>query len=806
MGNCAVIGCRPFSKLDNPKNDKRVRFFPFPKEQPWKDIWITFTRRGSDFEVTSSSGICEEHFSRADFNVKKKNKILKKEAVPTIFKRETSDGGLETVVLTFDRSILHYLDADTLLPPAYDKEKRIQDILEKRNTMVKEILQSCRFCSESEKDLLPINKLEDYTINPTDMINFLGIASDKNFFSDLICEECFQQIITLDAYGKRCQRAQHNLIEEIKVLEANLEKLDKMSLYENLFDETVAWNCEDDNNFSDDAQSEIKNDDSIKNDIKIKKDVDVKEENLNETEMTYAFSEIMIKVEKLDDSVIQNVVTDNVTTFHPQFTINYDSSNSINNDCTDFIDAIDSDISDLEANPDDSVLKAIEKNKASSKKTLIDTAENLKTSTARKRKQEKMNLQDSETKPDNSKESKKSKISVENPTTVAKNKKELKTNNKKSKISSPEDSDDSDFEIKPKKSVTRKYNKTKTSTKATTSKKKEDVKENSVADKAGEKSNSEKQKIVVKRKPAPNLKSHECYFCGLKYAGKVAFKGHRNVCEQKTVICEFENCGKTFSSLSGINMHNLHIHKLPKISRFFCTCCRTTMVKSEEDFNQHFRLCESNAIESVSNQSATCDKCEKVYPSQRHLAAHMMFHSIPTKKTYKKKAEKSGFFICDTCGKNFPFRSYLRDHIRRMHPPPNPNPTVYECDYCGTTRNYRRLISKHIRNVHRQDISTCPHCGKIFRNKSLLQSHMIYHQDSKRIHFCPMCPTRPPYAKAIGLRRHQEAVHGLGPGYHCEICFKNFKLPGTLANHKFLVHKIARTRVQIGHATEYAKE
>lgn len=106
---------------------------------------------------------------------------------------------------------------------------------------------------------------------------------------------------------------------------------------------------------------------------------------------------------------------------------------------------------------------------------------------------------------------------------------------------------------------------------------------------------------------------------------------------------------------------------------------------------------------------------------------------------------------------------------------PVANPTIYTCDHCGKTRTNRATLSKHIRNVHRSEPAPCGICGKVFRNRSLMQAHMIYHKDSKRIHFCSLCPDKPPYVTAVALRRHQESNHGYGPGYRCEICHSNYR-------------------------------
>ena len=183
----------------------------------------------------------------------------------------------------------------------------------------------------------------------------------------------------------------------------------------------------------------------------------------------------------------------------------------------------------------------------------------------------------------------------------------------------------------------------------------------------------------------------------------------------------------------------------------------------------------------------TCESCGKVCPTSRAFAIHMMFHTTGNKsfnvddepdpsdsKKVKYKKRQRGIFICETCGKEFATKRYLSDHTRRVHSVSD-NPEILTCDHCGKTRTTRYALSKHIRNVHISMPSPCSVCGKVFRNKPLLQAHMIYHKDYKRIHFCPLCPDKPPYVTAVALKRHQESNHGFGNGYHCEICDAVYK-------------------------------
>lgn len=250
--SCSVIGCN-----SRTTKDKKKHFYQFPKEQPFRDIWITFTRRGSDYEVKKSSCMCQDHFDPSCYVVKKKQQCLAKNSIPTIFNRQTPEG-FERIVLTFDNFVLHYVEEDTLLNPVFDKEKREQELIEKRERKLKEIRRLCRFCFEVQEDekLVDVNKMKDYAISPNEMLKVIGI--DTQFgktFSSVVCEECFQHIITIDGFRKRCQKAQNHIISDLQELDQNIRKL---SLVPNSWfkSETNHWENEEDDDDDDDDETQ----------------------------------------------------------------------------------------------------------------------------------------------------------------------------------------------------------------------------------------------------------------------------------------------------------------------------------------------------------------------------------------------------------------------------------------------------------------------------------------------------------------------------------------------------------------------
>mgnify|MGYP002655259480 CR=1 FL=1 len=214
--SCTVIGCQSRSAISRDKH-----FYSFPSDPTLRDVWLTFTRRGPDYEIKKSSYICQDHFDSTCIVVKKKQVCLAKNSVPTIFSRTTVEGSAEKIVLTFDRDVQHYVEEDTQLNPVYDKEKHTADLLALREQKLKEMAKLCRFCLEDrgEQKLIAINKLKEYAISPQEMMTLIGINVKYNeIFSRNACEECFQQIFVFDGYRRRCLKAQNRLVSDMKDL------------------------------------------------------------------------------------------------------------------------------------------------------------------------------------------------------------------------------------------------------------------------------------------------------------------------------------------------------------------------------------------------------------------------------------------------------------------------------------------------------------------------------------------------------------------------------------------------------------
>ena len=115
---------------------------------------------------------------------------------------------------------------------------------------------------------------------------------------------------------------------------------------------------------------------------------------------------------------------------------------------------------------------------------------------------------------------------------------------------------------------------------------------------------------------------------------------------------------------------------------------------------------------------------------------------------------------------------------------------MFRCNICDELFETEDARAKHsLVHVNRSSSLDCPICGKQFRHRTNLSTHMIVHSGVKP-HQCHICLRR--FTQKVNLQRHMHIHDGSRP-FTCRMCQKSFTQKANLQRH-ILSH------------TEYSKE
>ncbi|XP_012945156.1 zinc finger protein 585B [Aplysia californica] len=300
-----------------------------------------------------------------------------------------------------------------------------------------------------------------------------------------------------------------------------------------------------------------------------------------------------------------------------------------------------------------------------------------------------------------------------------------------------------------------------------------------------------RDKTLVLKSPSPiRRKSNMCEICGevfkSLYSMKIhvlchhdfstsqALRVHKKLHEPKEAqpsekskmekfVCDV--CGKTVSSMKQLRYH---LARHAGGDTFTCRVCK-------EKFSS-YKLLKAHQAEQghVADKPIICEVCgsafSRIYDLERHhFVAHVK--NKDKKQTVKKKREE-GSFPCEYCGKVFRFRDRLQYHVG-VHT----GEKSYQCEICYKTFCYPGSLSFHKRKHRETKVKekpkvrvTCEYCHKVFCSKHTLASHIKYHT-GENLHTCEICNKSFAYKDSFVLHKRSHA--GELP-HECDVCHKRF--------------------------------
>lgn len=314
MGGCCVEECK------NRFEKGKTHFFRFPRDFK-RDVWARFTRKGKDFVPKESNVICEDHFEDRCLIKKKKRLMLDKKAVPTIYWRKVGlDETYEKVTVPFDG--VNYIgeEANKLDEPV--ELVMIEAVQAKTLNRLNDMKTFCRLCGgESCIITIHLKHFESYHINIDEFMRFMTLNPDYDEkLSRVVCEECFNQVVSIDLFRVKCQNAEQKLILEFKNLNLDINE-ESLKSNDMIVPEEVSYDHSANESFNAEFQetsNEIiiqQYDESMENNVNYIESYEILEEFKNESSVygienrVFQISDINLKVVNAIESLDEKTLT-----------------------------------------------------------------------------------------------------------------------------------------------------------------------------------------------------------------------------------------------------------------------------------------------------------------------------------------------------------------------------------------------------------------------------------------------------------------------------------------------------------------
>ncbi|XP_077068228.1 uncharacterized protein LOC143721581 [Siphateles boraxobius] len=266
-------------------------------------------------------------------------------------------------------------------------------------------------------------------------------------------------------------------------------------------------------------------------------------------------------------------------------------------------------------------------------------------------------------------------------------------------------------------------------------------------------------------------RKHTCSRCGATFHNSLTLKVHiqSNTCKPtfKPIRCPV--CVRWFSCLDGLKRHLVSHSRQAGLTCQICDHnCPTPQALEEHKRNVHGVISRMRPAEDT--------------PEQLPQAGTQSSSSTP--------------FQCPICLRSYPKLQSLKDHLRKVHRPKQPNLVTvepvrsgqFQCQICARSYHDIKSLKNHRRRVHR-----------IF--SAAFQPSKGTEQNSTPNQFqCHICARS--YPDVQSLRNHRRRVHGIVGGlevsrgmaqhnlYKCQICQRSYPDIVSLKNHTRRVHRI----------------
>ena len=145
--------------------------------------------------------------------------------------------------------------------------------------------------------------------------------------------------------------------------------------------------------------------------------------------------------------------------------------------------------------------------------------------------------------------------------------------------------------------------------------------------------------------------------------------------------------------------------------------------------------------------------------------------------------------FCEKCGKNFKSKKLLQSHVNGVHNKVKP----YHCDQCtksfqhpGNLKAHKLFRHENIRKFQ------CDKCPLAFSSRKGLERHVLSIHETPQF-TCDRCDRA--FPEQCMLNRHILQIHEGQKRHKCDQCEKTFLTPGDCKRHKLSIHEGVKCEV-----------
>ncbi|XP_049884161.1 zinc finger protein 91-like [Pectinophora gossypiella] len=275
--------------------------------------------------------------------------------------------------------------------------------------------------------------------------------------------------------------------------------------------------------------------------------------------------------------------------------------------------------------------------------------------------------------------------------------------------------------------------------------------------------------------------SFPCEFCDKTFKWKTSLTKHLEAHKVKSgqkrqPYCE--PCKLSFTTTSSLQKH------LKKSSKHQIQL-RLRKLKSQPETTSPERLEGIKSSVNVGRDVFPCQQCGARFQYRGNLLRHHNNH----------RAKAKGDLVCEPCNRTFSSIATYKQHFEISKKHVSENDFKYMCSDCGKRFPHKRSLRDHVDWEHLKNfVNKCPDCQKVFKSKATLYLHKrVVHQKNVTEYLCDHCGKA--YTNRSKLKNHINAQHTSETPYACASCNARFSWSSCLSRHVRRVHHRAKDKL-----------